>query len=112
MMYSRPESDWLAGCARAVKWLAICVSLALGPPGRAIAGTIPAADTVVLAVLPAALVQHRELLQGVSSEPRDVANTLQRVRVYLDADADSGDARYLDHAQNLPTRGHVDGGRL
>jgi thioredoxin-like negative regulator of GroEL len=87
------------------------LSLALVPPDRAIAGTVPTDDDVVLAVLPTTLAQHREfasLRQHVTSEPRDVSATLQLVRLYLDADADSGDASYLDRAENLlsawPTR--------
>src|SRR5262245_51111576 len=89
---------------RAVGLLAMTMSLALAPLDRAIAGTIPANDDVVLAVLPATLVQHLEfasLRRQVASEPRDVSTALQLVRVYLDADADSGDARYLDRAENL-----------
>jgi hypothetical protein len=91
MTHSRHKPSWVAGCAGAVQWLAIIASLALGPPLRAIAGTIPANDAVVLAVLPTALAQQREFSR--SNEPRDVGATLQLVRLYLDADADSGDAR-------------------
>src|SRR5262245_49771074 len=101
MTYSRRELDLPAECGRAIKCVAIVVSLALGPPDRAIAGTIPADDAVVLAVLPTALLRHRESSSGAASEPRDAAEALQLVRVYLDADADSGDARYLDRAENL-----------
>ena len=78
---------WCARCAGAAKGLAIVMSLALHLPG-ANAGTIPADDAVVLAVLPTAVVRHREFSSAAS--PRDVAATLQQVRAYLDADADSG----------------------
>jgi Tfp pilus assembly protein PilF len=86
---------------RAVKWLTVVVSLALVPPLRTAAGTIPADDAVVLAVLPTALVRHREASSGVSNPAHDVDATLRLVRLYLDADADSGDARYLDRAEGL-----------
>src|SRR4029453_11872862 len=102
MTYFRPEPiDWLAEGARAMRSWAFVVSRTLGPPGGAIAGPTPADDAVVLAVLPTALVRHRDSSREDSSEPRDAAEALQRIRVYLDADAESGDARYLDRAESL-----------
>jgi thioredoxin-like negative regulator of GroEL len=102
--FPRDRTVWRTP-ARAAEWLAmLMMSLALVPLARAYAGMVPADDDVVLAVLPAALVEHREvasLRTLVSNEPRDLPATLQLVRLYLDADADTGDASYLDRAENL-----------
>src|SRR5262245_24209515 len=97
MMHSRRKRRG----GRAVQWLAIVMSLALAPSVRTNAGTIPANDDVLLATLPTVLVQQRESSRRAANAPCDVGATLKLVRVYLDADADSCDERYLDLAQEL-----------